>query len=67
MPTSQSDDFECWIDVRSRGGEISFFKSGDQTDVFKVRGRSEDRPEFDEFNSYYTANLSEAIRVSRVM
>lgn len=66
VPSVQSDDFECWIDVRSRGNEISFYKNGDQTDAFKVKGHREDRPEYDEFNSYYTDNLSEAIRVSRI-
>lgn len=67
IPSVQSSDFECWIDVRSGGNEISFYKSGDNTDTFKVRGRLEDRPEYDEFNSYYTDNLSEAVRISRVL
>lgn len=66
VPSVQNDDFEQWIDVRTKGTEISFYKNGDTTDTFKVHGRREDRPEFDEFNSYYTTNLSEAIRISRV-
>lgn len=65
VPSIQSEDYECWMDARSRGCEISFYKNGDNTDTFKVQGRSEDRAEFDEFNSYYTVNLSEAIRISR--
>ena len=66
VPSVQSTDFEVWIDVRGRGNEISFYKNGNQTDVFKVKGHREDQPEYDEFNSFYTENLSEAIRVSRI-
>ena len=68
LPQKQSDDFELWIDVKLGGTSISFFKSHEssETDVFRVYGTATDRPEFDDFNSYYTESLSEAIRVSRV-
>jgi hypothetical protein len=65
LPSQQTEDYERWIDASRRGDDISFYKSGKSTDVFRVHGREQDKPEFDEFNSYYTQNLSEAIRVSR--
>jgi hypothetical protein len=65
LPQSQTDYYECWINTSGRG-TISFYKSGDSTDAFKVHGNQPDRPEVDEFNSYYTGNLSQAIRMSRI-
>lgn len=67
LPQSQGQTQELWIDVKRGGTSISFLKNDAENDidVFKVHGSLPDRAEFDEFNSYYTDNLSEAIRVSR--
>lgn len=68
LPQNQSEDYEVWIDVKLGGTAISFFKSTDDSDVdvFKVHGSLPDRAEFDEFNSFYTENLTQAIRMSRI-
>jgi len=65
LPQTQSEDYECWISISGRG-TISFYKSGDTTDTFKVHGSRPDRPEVDDFNSFYTQNLAQAIRMSRI-
>ena len=65
LPQTQTEDFESWIYVRARC-TITFFKDGDRTDVYKVSGPCPDHPEYDEFNSYYTTNLSEAIRIAEI-
>jgi hypothetical protein len=68
LPQKQNEDYEIWIDVKHKGAAISFYKNpGDSSiDVFKSHGTLPDRPEFDDWNSYYTPTLTEAIRVSRV-
>jgi len=71
LPEIQDEKFEQWIDVRENGSPISFSLGVGLTGVetkgaFKIHGRRPDRPEVDEFNSDYSQNLSEAIRISRV-
>jgi len=65
LPQVQTEDFESWISVNHRC-VISFYKDGKCTDTFKVSGSTPDRPEYDDFNSYYTTNLAEAIRVGNI-
>jgi hypothetical protein len=65
LPQVQEDSYESWINTGGPG-TISFFKRGDIIETFKVHGREPDRPEFDEFSSYYTTNLSVAIRISKL-
>jgi hypothetical protein len=53
--------------VKENGTMISFSKREDQVNgALKIHGRKPDRPEVDEFNSDYTRNVIEAIRMSRV-
>ena len=71
LPETQNDKFEQWIDVRENGTPISFslgvgLAGAVTKGSFKVHGRRPDYPEADQFNSDYTTNLSEAIRISRV-
>ena len=66
LPDTQTEDHERWIDTRGKSRAISFYKNNNKIDVFKVHGLTPDMPEFDEFSSYYTHNLSEAIRISKV-
>lgn len=65
LPQHQDEFCESWISTHG-AGTISFLKSGARVDSFKVHGSRPDRPEFDEFNSYHTQNLSHAIRMCRV-
>ena len=62
----QNYRYECWTSAAHRG-TISFYKEGDKISVFKVHSSMPDRPEFDEFNSFYTNSLSRAIEVSKVI
>ena len=64
LPQEQNYRYECWISARGPG-TISFYKDEDKVSAFKVHSSRPDRPEFDEFNSYYTDNLSRAIIMSR--
>lgn len=66
LPQEQNYRYECWISI-SGPGTISFYKDDDEVGTFKVHSSRPDRPEFDEFNSYYTENLSRAISMSRMM
>ena len=71
LPEVQVVKFEQWIDVRENGSPISFSLGVGLTGVetkgaFKIHGCRPDYPEADEFNSDYSQNLSEAIRISRV-
>lgn len=66
LPQHQDDLCESWISAKFCG-TISFIKRGDRVDSFKVHSKREDRPEFDEFNSYHTGNLSSAIRMCEAM
>ena len=65
LPYIQNEDFESWISTQHHC-TISFYKNGNNTDSFRVTGVEVDRPEYDLFSSYYTANLSEAIRVGKI-
>jgi len=58
--------YECWTSTAHRG-TVSFHREGDEASVFKVHSSMPDRPEFDEFNSFYTNNLSRAIEMSKVI
>lgn len=64
LPQEQNYRYECWISTTGPG-TISFYKDEDKVSAFKVHSSRPDRPEFDEFNSYYTDNLSRAIIMSR--
>ncbi|MBK26116.1 MAG: hypothetical protein CME70_19115 [Halobacteriovorax sp.] len=67
LPEEQCASYEQWIDVRENGTTISFsIKDDEVTSALKVHGRRPDRPECDEFNSDFTRNISEAIRMSRL-
>ena len=67
LPQEQNYRYECWIST-SGPGTISFYKDDDdEVGTFKVHSSRPDRPECDEFNSYYTENLSRAISMSRMM
>lgn len=66
LPQEQNYRYECWISTRGPG-TISFYKEGEQAGTFKVHSSRPDRPEFDEFNSYYTESLARAISMSRVV
>lgn len=67
LPVIQEDRFEKWIDVTSSGTPISFWVAGDEVDgALKIEGRRPDNPQFDEWNSTFTRNLSEAISLSRI-
>lgn len=67
LPIEQTDRFEKWIDVRQgESYSISFYKTPlNNVESFKVE-MGVDRPEFDECSSFYTRNLSQAIRLSRI-
>tara|TARA_Y100000034_G_scaffold132502_1_gene195670 strand:+ start:952 stop:1200 length:249 start_codon:yes stop_codon:yes gene_type:complete len=63
----QTKTYEKWIDVKGTGTPISFYKRDNKiAGAFKIHGRRPDQPEVDEFNSDFTRNVSEAIRLSRV-
>ena len=73
LPEIQIENFEKWIDVQLNGTAISFdvVKNGvtapEICGAYKIHGFRPDNPLVDEFNSSYTANLSEAIRWSRIL
>ena len=67
LPKTQTEAYEEWIDVKQNGTDISFdIRDNKVYGALKVHGRREDRPQFDEFYSDFTRNVSEAIRFSRV-
>lgn len=68
LPQEQNYRYECWISTQGPG-MISFYKDGEDDGIgaFKVHSSMPDRPEFDEFNSFYTNNLSRAIEMSKVI
>jgi len=67
LPQAQAETYEEWIDVKENGTMISFsIRENKLTSALKVHGRKPDRPEVDEFNSDYTRNALEAIRMSRL-
>jgi len=68
LPQEQNYRYERWISTQGPG-TISFYKDGEDDEVgaFKVHAAKPDQPEFDEFNSYYTSNLSRAIEMSKVI
>ncbi len=66
LPETQTEKYECWIDIKNNGTPISFSIRDDEVfSALKVHGRRPDRIEVDEFNSNYTRNVAEAIRMSR--
>jgi hypothetical protein len=67
LPQVQAETYEEWIDVKENGTMISFSIREDKVNsALKVHGRKPDRIEVDEFNSDYTRNALEAIRMSRL-
>jgi len=64
--TSNIRSKEIWTDIKDAGTPISFFFQDDEIDgAFKVHGREPDQPQIDYWDSIFTRNLSEAIRLSR--
>jgi hypothetical protein len=66
VPQEQNHRYECWISTRGPG-TISFYKEENEISGFKVHSSVPDRPECDEFNSYYTNSLSRAIEMCKVI
>ena len=62
----QDERYEEWTDLIKGGTNISYYFDGKDIDgTLKVHGRIPDRPQFDEFNSFHSRSVKEAIIFSR--
>ena len=68
LPKEQSESCEIWMDVTGIGTDIEFGISTfcEVKGSFRVHGRQPDEPQHDLWYSSHTANLKEAIALSRI-
>ena len=67
IPKHQTNRHDQWMDLQETGNDISFYHDGEMLKgAIKVHGNLPDEPQFDQFYSTFTRNVSQAISLSRV-